>query len=74
MSERISWHTCPRCGETAAVGWDPAIGTDGPPAGYAPVEFDCLTGCLLSPAQVSTAFDPAPSHRLPSAGHLARPR
>ena len=74
MSERISWHTCPRCGETAAVGWNSTLGADGQPAGYAPVEFDCLTGCQLSPAQLATAFDPPPSHRLPSAGHLARPR
>ena len=74
MSERISWHTCPRCGETAAVGWNSALGADGQPAGYAPVEFDCLTGCQLSPAQLATAFHPPPSHRLPSVGHLARPR
>ena len=74
MSERISWHTCPRCAQTAAVGWDFATGTDDQPAGYTPVEFDCVTGCQLSPDQLATAFDPPPSHRLPSAGHLARPR
>lgn len=38
MSERITWTTCPHCGEAAAVGW----------LQEEPIEFDCKTGCTMA--------------------------
>ena len=38
MSDRITWTTCPRCGEAAAVGW----------LQEKPLEFDCRAGCTLA--------------------------
>jgi predicted RNA-binding Zn-ribbon protein involved in translation (DUF1610 family) len=49
MSERITWETCPACGRTAAVGWQP-VGR-GEPAEDA-VEFDCPSGCELTESEV----------------------
>ncbi|MGZ4626255.1 MAG: hypothetical protein ACXV3S_08210 [Kineosporiaceae bacterium] len=55
-SERISWERCPVCGATAAVGWgigalhDDRIGRD------EPVEFDCPSGCHVTPAELHRAF------------------
>jgi hypothetical protein len=37
-SERITWETCPSCGQPAAVGW----------SGTRPVEFDCMKGCRVA--------------------------
>jgi hypothetical protein len=42
MSERITWTTCPHCGEAAAVGWVQEI----------PIEFDCKAGCTLTGMQL----------------------
>jgi hypothetical protein len=39
-SERVTWETCPRCGLSAAVGWQ--RGTV--------VEVDCPGGCQLTAA------------------------
>lgn len=38
MSDRITWTTCPHCGEAAAIGWlqDKAV------------EFDCKAGCAVT--------------------------
>lgn len=38
MSERITWTTCPHCGELAAVGWLQETA----------VEFDCTRSCSPS--------------------------
>ena len=41
MSERVTWESCPRCSERAAVGL-----TDVQVA-----EFDCVSGCELTQDQ-----------------------
>jgi hypothetical protein len=48
VSEHVTWELCPSCGCFAAVGWASA-GASGAPADKRPVEFDCRTGCRLSP-------------------------
>jgi hypothetical protein len=42
MSERVTWTTCPYCGEAAAVGWLRDI----------PIEFDCKAGCTMPDPQL----------------------
>ena len=42
MSERVSWTSCPSCGERAAVGL----------TGDEVAEFDCASGCKLTAAQL----------------------
>jgi hypothetical protein len=41
MSDRVTWESCPRCGQAAALGWDDEH----------PVEFDCTTGCRPAAGQ-----------------------
>jgi hypothetical protein len=62
MSERITWTTCPHCGESAAVGWLEEI----------PVEFDCTAGCSLTSAQTLSLED-GPHVVLSSAKEHGRP-
>lgn len=62
VSERISLHACPRCGRPAAVGWSSTARADAQPAAASSpgpeareekaVEFDCLSGCTLSQAEL----------------------
>jgi hypothetical protein len=48
MSERVTWHACPRCGALAAAGWVSVAGGDAAPAEDHAVEFDCTAGCGIS--------------------------
>ncbi len=48
MSDRVTWETCPVCGDPAALGWELLEGPDGAPVGGILVEFDCPNGCLVS--------------------------
>jgi hypothetical protein len=48
VSDHVTWEICPYCGQLAAVGWASA-GVSGAPAEHRPVEFDCRTGCRVSP-------------------------
>jgi hypothetical protein len=43
MSERVTWESCPSCGQRAAVGW----------TGDMVVEFDCVGGCELVDDQLA---------------------
>ncbi|MGY1809697.1 hypothetical protein ACI8AF_20215 [Blastococcus sp. SYSU D00669] len=52
MSDRVTWEPCPRCGGTAAVGWAPDTGDAAGPASEVPVEFDCTSGCSVTPAEL----------------------
>ncbi len=47
MSDRITWETCPNCGDLAAVGWERVAWSDGDQAGELVVEFDCPNGCSV---------------------------
>jgi hypothetical protein len=53
MSERVTWTSCPNCGELAAVGWVDAT----------VVEVVCTAGCELTDEQVADVrqrSDPPP--------------
>ena len=45
IGERVSWVTCPQCGDRAAVGWQALTGAAGETLGELAVEFDCPNGC-----------------------------
>jgi hypothetical protein len=47
MSDRITWGTCPSCGQLLAIGW---VGDD-------PTEWDCVEGCELTASQVHAITD-----------------
>ena len=49
--ERITWTTCPRCGDRAALGWRLTTGRDGA-VREDPVSFDCDVGCTLTDLQL----------------------
>jgi len=55
MSERVTWESCPSCGDRAAVGW----------TGDAVTEFDCVRRCDLTHEQMAEVRlwcgPPAPS-------------
>ena len=48
--ERITWTTCPRCGDRAALGWRITTGRDGA-VREDPVSFHCDVGCTLTDLQ-----------------------
>ena len=48
--ERITWTTCPRCGDRAALGWRITTGRDGA-VREDPVSFDCNVGCTPTDLQ-----------------------
>jgi hypothetical protein len=43
MSDRVTWESCPSCGQRAAAGW----------TGDTVVEFDCVGGCELTDDQLA---------------------
>jgi hypothetical protein len=45
MSDRVTWATCPGCGERAALGWMLLEDSNGAPVGEVLVEVDCPNGC-----------------------------
>lgn len=55
MSDRTTWASCPRCDRVAAVGWATVPRPDRRHA-EVPVEFDCPSGCSLTPAELRRAF------------------
>lgn len=57
MSERVTWTSCPRCGEQAAVGWQTRGRSDGSAREEA-VEFDCPAGCCLTDLPITYWFHP----------------
>jgi predicted metal-binding protein len=58
MDERISWESCPTCGERAAVGWELFVCTACHSVNESPVEFDCPAGCQMDEAELPHAFLP----------------
>jgi hypothetical protein len=62
VSEHVTWEVCPYCGLLAAVGWASA-GVSEAPAGNRPVEFDCRTGCQVSPDEFAEISRRAGSSR-----------
>jgi hypothetical protein len=52
--ERITWTSCPRCSDRAAVGW--RITKRGDTVKEDPVSFDCTAGCTLTASQVRSWF------------------
>jgi hypothetical protein len=57
VSERITWTTCPACGEPAAVGWVTTAWVDDEPVEEAPIELDCSAGCPVSLKELRRAWD-----------------
>jgi hypothetical protein len=55
VSEHVTWEICPYCGQLAAVGWAP-VGVSGTSAQELPVEFDCRTGCRVSPEEFAETY------------------
>ena len=55
MSDHVTWEICPYCGQLAAVGWA-SDGVSGAPAEIRPVEFDCRTGCRVSPEEFAENY------------------
>jgi hypothetical protein len=53
--ERITWTSCPRCGDRAAVGWRITTGGNGR-IREDPVSFDCNVGCTLTELQLLYYF------------------
>ncbi|MGY1709363.1 hypothetical protein ACI8AC_07605 [Geodermatophilus sp. SYSU D00758] len=47
MSDRLTWESCPACGDLAAVGW----------ADETVVEVDCASGCDLTSEHVAELQD-----------------
>jgi hypothetical protein len=69
MSDHVTWEICPYCGQLAAVGWARA-GDSGTPAENRPVEFDCRTGCRVSPDEFAETSDA----RTPDVARSSLPR
>lgn len=53
--ERISWTSCPRCGDRAAVGWRITTRRSGT-VRQDPVSFDCSSGCTMTELQLLYHF------------------
>ena len=65
MSERITWETCPECGDTAAVGWRLRTSENMHGQSEEPVEADCPNSCTLSAGQVQEFGDALRARRRP---------
>ncbi|ADB75414.1 hypothetical protein Gobs01_03914 [Geodermatophilus obscurus DSM 43160] len=68
---RITWTTCPRCGDRAALGWRITTGRDGA-VREDPVSFHCNVGCTQTDLQFLHWFPAGVPDRAP--GSRAGPR
>jgi hypothetical protein len=48
VSDRVTWETCPRCGQSAALGWTTIRWITGDPLLELPVEFACPSDCDIT--------------------------